>query len=561
MFGFSLLLIALGGQTVSFSSPAGRLETLMPELSKATGRQLTVDAALVNEVVCIEASNVGTDTLLANVAYVSNGVWQSSPGGQTLAPDTKGIAQQRASIAATRLTQTKANLAELSHRPGPVGVALKSVLPAVDVQLIASTRLEVETVYSTRATPLQHALPSSAKGALDAMVKAHLRALRGATQASAVDKVDVLFRRCVFPHRGSAKRELGGGVGLEVEIDAYDARGIALESEALFQAEHHAAPTAVGDLKPLTRSARTKELLAVWPGPFKPNAAMLERLNHPTQFDPASWFGSVLCDYATAKGLAVVAAVPDEAITDVGSINPDELSGRFIESWIHDRGGVIEGGWLKVRHPVVNAENPDETWTTVDRTQLQALASNTADTASAPFWRVLDLLRNGYCPTVRLPQWTYAGLDDIVVDSPMQQLALLKDDQIRRLLSGDALALSSCPDRFRRFIVELLQTSPDFIETALRDYPTAVEHGYDRSKNLRGQVTEVLDTLDASKGNIFLASRGARGIWVARPRHGDYPDPFPVGAHAILAIVYEPSPGVCVVGPPFTYNGELPVKR
>lgn len=152
---------------MTFSAPAAPAARLLPELSKAVGIELTTDARLAKEVLLVKVKDVPRDELLARIAAVTGGEWESREGVYRLSLSGATDAKQRKAEAVVRGEEIRAGLTRLLK----VYERVKDIEPRGKVETVIS-RLPADLlggigpgqrlVLSTHPTPMQRLLPAAA---------------------------------------------------------------------------------------------------------------------------------------------------------------------------------------------------------------------------------------------------------------------------------------------------------------------------------------------------------------------------------------------------------------
>ena len=575
MFLAHLALIASGRDAaVTYTNPGARLELVMPELSKAVGRRLEVSPELRDIVVAVRLQGANSATALEKVAYAAWGMWRTDGDRLVLESDPASERAEAVRIAGEYRKIIHAMLAQFVGRlkadtkPGsltPPEIAVAKLAPSLDEAALAAAPLGQELVYATKPHALQRPLPADAEAIFANMVaqlhKLHQKKGKPQLPGPPPYKTNLIIRRSTHPYDLRTPIGFGGLPGLDFEIDVYDAAGKAIVTENVFQSRPQAAGSGgiarIG-VKPsqIAQSDLTKSLLRVWPGPYLPKPEMLERLAHPLVHDPAVWFGSLLIDYAASKNRQLVASLPDQATSDVSQMPTEALTDQFMEATLRDDGAALDAEWIAMRRRLPHPEDTETDWSVVDRRKLEALVANPPDPKLDPFSRLIEALRRGYDPGVALPQWSSLGLDEGEWQAAKTKLALLSDEQIRTLLAGGKVLVTETSPKFQHLVASELARGPLRIQTVFVPVFDISGLVLDRTRDARGEYTEVADAYLPPGAYIYLCLKGEFGHFIAAPGMGGtspvtYKNPFPLGDLAVLAFTYCIKPGVNVQGEQF----------
>ena len=580
--------------TVTYSNPGARLERLLPELSMACGQTLAASSAMQDQVLAVRLDRADTAQVLDKLAYAAWGKWRKDGERFILEPDEDGVSREEHRIAADYRQVIHRTLAKLQARllpnqpttdewgrklgpPTPAEIAAAKLVPALDEEVIAALPIKREIIYATKPRPLQHALPPNAEAIFENMV-AEIQKLSPQTpkpRAGATPpikrvpyKTDLVVRRSQYDYRMPAYAGPGGPPGLDMEITVYDANGKAVVSENVFAprwepAEVSRAPQFEKGPKalPIHQSEFTKSLLGAWHGPYLPKPGTQAWIANPLEHDPAEWFGCVLVDYANSLGRQLIVAVSDQAVSDVGSMPPEDLTDAFLRFLLQNGGATMDNAWVTMHRRLPTPDDTEPTWTITDRHRLQALVASARDPKLSPFWNAVRALRLGYNPKVDLPQWDLLGLSDWDWEPAQAELALLSDAQIATLLRGGKVLLSATPIAIQAAFSSEMSQGPSGVQNFFGPHLAAGMERFDRTRDVRGEYTEFADSYLPGTAYMYLGAKSNYGAFVSAPGMGVAGgmgaalSPFPIRGSATLAICYCIKPGFNVMGGIFQLQG------
>ena len=169
-----MVFVALVAQaSIAFSAPAAPLSRLLPELGKAAGVRLEVDAKLAREVVLIRTQGAPLGELTKRIARVTGGEWTRNGEAYRLvlssgqdAKERRIEAVGRGEALATGIRQRQESRKKGAYADGGSGL-IDGALAAIPTETLGSLGYKERVVFSTRPTAMQRPMPPGALRGMD----------------------------------------------------------------------------------------------------------------------------------------------------------------------------------------------------------------------------------------------------------------------------------------------------------------------------------------------------------------------------------------------------------
>lgn len=384
-------------QKISFSGPAMSAKKLLSEISKKVGYPFETSPQTANEVLFLKVSDVPLGDLLKKIAETAGAEWAKEAACYRLVRSaTLAQTQSRADIAA-RSAQIKAEIDKVaavadkkSQGSQPAQTALYKLLRMIPAQDLAALPPGSRTVFSTYPTPMQRPLRGNVQQVLATFIAEHNARVSSQPEQSKpapLPNADFALAPPTGPPITGALgkammivQRMGADPTFLIEMKIFDAEGKSVGLGNAFINAGSLAPKtgAPGAESEIEFSQEAKEFSKIMLGSlggqqggmvmlFRDNnlsvkigGPMLDsttlspewkhKIVNPEQYEPLSLIGSdALHDLAKAKGISVVASLPDRALIPLASfVAAGKFRASALLAYLPSMGmkASEQGGWL-----------------------------------------------------------------------------------------------------------------------------------------------------------------------------------------------------------------------
>lgn len=382
-------LFVLGSAPISFTHPVAPLKTVIPEVSKATGLNLSVAKDMQWQFIYLRTKDVEPNDLLNRIAQATYGTWEiDSEGNRKLVFNRSAYNKKLAEAQIEREAWVRASLAadlkELTNQtPGHTVLRFANILGP---KTLASIPADTRAVYSERPNRMQRQLPP-----YDPRLINNLVALANSQTAKkdsvplpppnpafekAKELLDPEFWRITEATSALTKRKLinsppagflvvvnPGESEVTIELKLYDAHGNTIASD-YHSLEPESHEDEEGETPPAQRpvagptfklSKEAGRVVNYWNGDDEGREELVKKAKLFPAEDPFTFaYREIIDNYAQTRSENLVLAVSQEEPWEFERLTISE-----IEEWLGNSGELkTENGWrfTTLKQPLVGVD-------------------------------------------------------------------------------------------------------------------------------------------------------------------------------------------------------------